>query len=315
MSSLDLLLKQMDDPSTLSWKDETYDLALAGTVTGADRQTFIARLMAAAKQGDARAVLTLGHVSAVEAVPDLLALGKTQQPLAATARRALVLLGRGGDVAKEIANDALRAPSHMMRVAAVLDLPKIGGALAIDTLQVALADEDATVRRFAWDGLVQLFDLAPHIQNSEGKRELTTELELLKVLLSSDIAAFVRMGVDGMRKLVKQLAAGATPSSLGILWAPNPAPEAFDRIRMALFDPDEAFPVDDIARLTGVIRRWAEFMIAVRLQDQDARVPDVMARLQADWTVPALEEVAQYPATPPELRDSLVKAIKTLQAS
>jgi hypothetical protein len=36
MSSLDLLLKQIDDPSGLSWKDETYDLAFARAAVGGE---------------------------------------------------------------------------------------------------------------------------------------------------------------------------------------------------------------------------------------------------------------------------------------
>jgi hypothetical protein len=32
------LLKQIDDPSALSWKEETYDLALAAGLSGGERQ-------------------------------------------------------------------------------------------------------------------------------------------------------------------------------------------------------------------------------------------------------------------------------------
>jgi hypothetical protein len=316
MSSLDLLLKQIDDPSELSWKEETYDLALAAGLDAVERTTFVSRLIDAARAGDARAVLTLGYIDAAETLPALQVLARARDPLAPTARRALVLLGRGAEIVDERANDALHSPLVMTRVAAVMDLPKIGGEIAIHALRQALADQDSTVRALAWDGLVQIFDLGRHIRNPEtGKRELTTHVELLRVLLGSDISAFVKVGADEMCEIVDKLAAGASPASVGIAWSPKPAPDVFDRIRLALFDPEVAFPLDEIATLTGVPRRWAEMMLAMRLEEQDRRVPAAMARLGAEWTVPALEEVARSPSTAPELRNALRESIRTLQAS
>src|SRR6185436_9917275 len=76
MSSLDALLKQIDDPSELSWKDETYDLALASGLDAAERTQLISRLIDAARQDDQRAVLTLGYIGARETVPALLPLAR-----------------------------------------------------------------------------------------------------------------------------------------------------------------------------------------------------------------------------------------------
>jgi hypothetical protein len=84
---------------------------------------------------------------------------------------------------------------------------------------------------------------------------------------------------------------------------------------MALFDPAAAYPVDEIATLTGVTRRWAETILALRLEHQDPRVPEALARLGAAWTVPALEEVAASEATAPELREQLTRSVRALQAS
>jgi hypothetical protein len=314
MSDLDLLLHQMANPSELSWKEETYDLALASGLSGADRSTFIDKLMENARQGDSHAILTLGYMQAVEALPMLQAAAKSKDPWAPTARRALVLLGHGGEVVDEIAHDAVHAPAKMARVAAMMDLPKIGGATAITALQQALADEDSIVRSLAWEGLVEALDLGRHIVNPEGKRDVTTYLELLEVLLSSNLAAFIRMGVDEMRELTDRVRAGATPQSLGIAWIPNPAPEVFTAVRMALFDPDAAYPVDEIAKLTGVTRRWAETILALRLEHQDSRVPEALVRLGAAWTAPALDEAARS-ATSPALRDLLTRSVRALQAS
>jgi hypothetical protein len=92
--SLEQLLHQISDPSELSWKDETYDLALASGLSVTDRATFVAKLIEQAKQGDTRAILTLGNMNAVEALPALQTAAKSQDPWASTARRALAAVAR-----------------------------------------------------------------------------------------------------------------------------------------------------------------------------------------------------------------------------
>lgn len=315
MSSLDLLLKQIDNPDELSWKDETYDLALARDLRGAERTAFISRLIDAARAGDSRAVLTLGHIGAVETLPALLPLAKVKDPLAMTARRAVVLLGHGDEVVDYIAHDAIHAPAKMARVAAVMDLAKVGGDKALDALEQALADSEYEVRELAWQGLVAVFGLDPLLRGPEGKRELMTHVELLSVWLGSKLDAVQNMGIDGLRELVGKLRAGATPGSLGIQFIPNPAPETFTKIRLALFDDEAAFPIDEIKRLSGSPRQWAETIILLRIEHGDSRVPDAMARLGAEWTVPVLQEVAQSPSTAPELREAIRESIRTLRAS
>jgi hypothetical protein len=309
---LDELLRQVAGQSELRWNEETYDLALAGCLAGAERDTFIAALSGNARIGDTRAILTLGHLPAVEALPLLREAAGGADPWAPTARRALVLLGHGAEVIEAIAADAVHANAKMARVAAVLDLPRVGGPVAVAALEQALADDDYAVRTLAWSGLVEALDLDRHLRNADGHRDASTELERLDVLLCSDLAAFVRMGIDGMRDVLRRLRAGATPRSLGIGWTPDPEPAVFGTLRPALFDTDVDFPVAEIDRLTGVNRRWAETMIALRLEEQDPRVPAALARLGAAWTVPALTEVADSPATPPDLRDQCTRSIQVL---
>lgn len=310
---LDTLLHQMANPTKDGWKEETYDLAYAGGLTDAERSEFVARLIDAASDGDQRAILTLGHIHAVEALPTLQALAARHDPLSPDARRALVLLGHGAEIVDYIANDAVHHPWDMIRLAAVMDLPKIGGAIAIAALRQALADKYYPVRGQAWDGLVEVLDLGRHIRSPEGKLELSTEVELLRSLLLSDIAALVQLGVDEMRELTVRLIAGATPESLGLQWTPAQAPKVFEGMRLALIDPEAPFPVDEIARLTGFPRRQAETLLAFGLERQDPRVPDALVRLSATWTIPALEEVAQSPQTSPELRERLTQSIRALR--
>jgi len=315
MSSLDQLLHQIAHQDEIAWNEETYDVGLASTLTGAERTLYVGKLKDNARQGDTRAILTLAHLHATETLPMLRATARSKDPWAQAARRALVILGHGAEVVQEIANDALRGPAKMGRVAAVLDLPRIGGAVAIAALEHALADDEDAVRLLAWDGLVDVLDLKRHLQNPEGKREMSTEVEIVRALLGSDLPGFVKLGVAEMRALTGRLRAGATPQSLGIAWAPNPAPELFQKLRLALFDDSAAFPVDEIATLTGVPRRLAEMMIAMRLENQDARVPEALVQLDAVWTAPALDEVAGMPATPPALAAQLAETARTLRAS
>jgi hypothetical protein len=310
--SLDQLLLAMADPSELSWKDETYDLALAGGLPAAERATLVASLLAQAQHGDTRAILTLGHLNATEALPLLSAAAKSSEPWAATARRALVLLGRGADVIAEIANDATQSPAKMARVAAVMDLPKIGGGMALAALQAALTDEDSDVRVIAWDALVHALGLAKRIQNPEGVRQLTTEIEVMRVLLASEITALVKLGASGMRETARRLAAGATPQQLGIAWRPKQAEAVFDKLREAMEAPGAAYPVKEIATLHGPARQLAETMIVRRLEEGDARVPTALVALDAAWTAPALEEIANSSATPSELRVALAHAAREL---
>ena len=71
MARLDELLQQIADASNLSFKDETYDIIGAQALVGADRATYVAKLVEVAQHGDTRASMTLGHMNAQEAVPML----------------------------------------------------------------------------------------------------------------------------------------------------------------------------------------------------------------------------------------------------
>ena len=314
-AGLDELLRQMANPAEVAWNEETYDLGLARGLSRDDRVTYVARLKESARQGDSHAILTLAHLHATETLPLLRASAHGKDPWAQTARRALVILGKGAEVVNEIARDAVRGPAKMGRVAAVLDLPRIGGAIAIAALEQALADEEDVVRLLAWDGLVELLGLTQLLQNPQGKREMTTHVEIARVLLGSDLAALVKLDVAEMRALTSRLRTGTTPQALGIAWAANPAPELFAKLRLALFDGAAAFPVDELATLTGVPRRLAEMMIAMRLENLDPRVPDALVQLGAVWTAPALDEVAALPATPAALAVQLAESARTLRAS
>ncbi len=313
--SLQRLLDQMSAPSELSWKEETYDLAYARVLEPTDRAIFVAKLFENAKQGDPRAIMTLGNLKVTEAIPVLEADAKGSQPWAATARRALVLLGRGAHVLAEIAHDAVNADGKMERAAAIMDLPKIGGPTAIFALQQALLDEDSDLRLIAWDGLIEALGLTKRLESPEGIKELTTDVEVMSVLLASEIRALVKLGASGMGEVVRRLAAGATPQQLGIVWRPLPGPDVFDKLRKTLLHQELPFPLDEIKPLTGTARQFAEAMIVIRLEVWDPRVPAALIELDAAWTAPALAELAESEDAPEQLREELAGAARQLHTT
>ena len=70
--------------------------------------------------------------------------------------------------------------------------------------------------------------------------------------------------------------------------------------------------LDVRAKLTGPGRQLAETMILRRLEQGDERVPDALIKLDAAWTAPALEELAQSTRISQELREKLVHAAREL---
>ncbi len=315
MSALDQLMQQLADPSGIAWNEETYDIALASTLEGTERGTYVAKLIENAGQGDTHAILTLGHLQATEALAVLRVDAASSAPWAATSRRALVLLGHGDEVIDAIVEDALQGTARMGRVAAVMALPMIGGPKAITALGQALDDADSSVRMIAWNGLVAALDLDALMRSPEGKLEKGTRLELFKDFLASDVAAIVRVGAEGMRATLAMLGAGVSPVTLAITYQPDPAPEVSDAIVQAIVDRDAAYPVEEIAKLQGVARQWAEAGLALRLESGDERVPEALARLGARWTAPALEEVAGWSSISDELRTKLKDAVRALTTS
>ena len=312
--SLEQLLQQMADRTGLSWQSETYDLATARGLSSTDRAEYVAKLLDAARQGDTFAIMTLGHLKVTEAVAMLEAEAQSDQAWAGTARRALVLLGKGTDVVEAIAHDAVNAPDKMARVAAILDLGKLGGPTATFALLQALLDSEPEVRVIAWDAVMDVLGLMKRILNPDGARDLTTEVEVMRVLLGSELPALIKLGAAGIREVARRLAAGATPQQLGIAWRPMTSEETFDNLRGAMYD-DDPYPIDEIKRLRGAERQLAETMIVRRLEAWDERVPDVLVALDAAWTAPALEELAAYDKTPPALRAKLALAARELHTT
>ena len=200
-------------------------------------------------------------------------------------------------------------------VAEATNPPRLSGPAAILALEQALLDAESDVRLNAWDALVDALGLTKRIQSPRGVRELTTEIEVMRVLLESGIKTLVKLGASGMREVARRLAAGATPQQLGIAWRPKQAEDVFNKLREVMDAPDDAYPVEEIATLKGPARQLAETIIVRRLETWDARVPAALVKLDAAWTAPALEELANSSATPSELRVALAQAARELRTT
>lgn len=215
MSALDELHREVAGLSEVHWRSETYDMGVVGSLTEPERDVAVPMLIGRAEQGDVRAVMTLGHMGAQQAVAPLQALALLGVPWANTVRRALVLLGHGLDVVDAIAWDALHHPSTMARAAALLDLKTLGGPVATATFDAALDDRDDAVRTIAWEGLMKALDLERFMAGPSGALEKCSVLELLRDFMLSDVSALVTIGRDELRALLRRLRDGASPESVG----------------------------------------------------------------------------------------------------
>lgn len=214
-----------------------------------------------------------------------------------------------------LAEAPVRTGTKLDRVAEVASLAKAGGPGSIGALEEALLDEEAGVRLAAWDGLVEVLGLAKRLESPRGVRELTTEIEVMRVLLASAIKSLAKIGASSMRNVSRRLAAGATPQQLGIAWRPNRAEDVFEALQEAIGSSDVDFPVEEIAKLKGPSRQLAEAMILRCLEHWDARAIDALVALDAAWTAPVLAELALAAGAPAELRGVLSRGARELETS
>lgn len=312
-SELQALLAELDDPSNLSWRDETYSIDRVSELDTAERSLYVRRLIGLAEHGDEKAMLSLGALKVPEAVDPLLRYSKANGTRASYARRALVWLGHGQAVIDDIAKDALTSPAMSVRAAAVLNLGELGGPVAIDALDKCLDDSDSVVRAMAADGLIKLFHIERFTRDVDGQTDLTTPLERMKLVLSSEIPALASVGANELRTVIHALRQGGMPETVGLQLVKT-MPEALsDRIGPALADETTTLPVEEIAAVSGQQRQWAEAILAFGLERQDARIPPALAQLDARWTLPALDSLAET-SDPGDFRDAVEAARRALSS-
>lgn len=151
--------------------------------------------------------------------------------------------------------------------------------MAITALEQVLTDPEYAVRQKAWDGLVEVFGLLPHMANAKGERDFSSEIDVLRILLDSDRSPFVKLGATAMRALTAGLRGGKSPAARGIMRMHEPEPEVFNALRAALC------------------------------------VPGALAQLGATWLAQALAEIANLRCFPLELRTQLAASAHALGMS
>jgi hypothetical protein len=227
------------------------------------------------------------------ALPALEALAAGRGSASSFARRAVLLLRNDDPAAAAVAQD-LASTSMFERLAAVEALARHGGALARQGLDGALDDTDPTVRRQAAQRLIEVLGLGPLTRAADGDSEPVAPLEQLCWLMSAELPALHQHGAGEIRRIAAALAAGQTPAQLDLVYRPGPDPAFRLDLGDVLGEPGAEIPIDAIRRAGDHEQRFAETVLALRLQAsvRDPRAPAALATLGADWTIPAIAQSA-----------------------
>ena len=291
--SLQEFVASLDDAGP---RDEVYNTYALARLAGADRQAAEDLLIQRAQDGDRRAALTLGVAGVTRALPTLEALAANTLDGSSTARRAVLLLRPDDAAAQAVAGD-LDSPSMYERIAAVEALAKHGGPVARRGLDRALDDTDSGVRRLASERFVEVLGLHAlrHSTSEPDETEPAAPLESLCWLMSSDVPSLHRYGAAELRRVAAAIDAGQTPASLDLVYRPGPDPDWRDDFSAALSDDKAPIPIDKIRSFSEHERRFAEFVLALRLDPsvRDPRSPGALMALGADWARPAIIESAE----------------------
>ena len=311
------LMRLLDHPEELESADlreETYDLARISDLDGNERTAYVAALVDHAEHGDGRAIMTIAEMGATEAVPRLERLAKQATPNGAIARRALMRLGAGTNVAAAVGADASQG-GFAQRFGAVMDLARVGGADALAAVERALADPDSVVRSRAFQSLLSLLGIERFAQDSAGEVELRSPLRRLALLLSSDLPPLQKLGADALRAIASQLVAGKRPAEVGIEYHSETPADFAERFGGAVYDADRPLVLDEVRPLVGHDRAWAETILAVGLERKDPRIPTALADLGAAWTLPAMRAAVVGLAPDDAFRRAVAEAESRLTRS
>lgn len=218
-------------------------------------------------------------------------------------------------VGHDAATVAVARLARASQEAPTAEPPKLEGKAAIEAFEHALLDESSAVRVDAWESLVDALGVSKRILSPRGTRDATTDIEVMRFLLASELPSLAKIGASGMRTISRRLAAGATPQQLGIAWRPNQAQGVLELLSDALDTPGLVLPVEEIATLRGPSRQLAEATILRALERWDERVLDALLALDAAWTAPVLDELASAPQTPDAWREALTRVGRELGTS
>jgi hypothetical protein len=318
--SLSSLLALVNDPGWTNdrenWNRETYPVHAVRALLPAARAEFVEVMRGQLGRGDTLAALTIGEAPMPELKPDLWQLRGAPGTFGLSVRRALVALGQGHQITRELAND-LTNLRGMDRLAAAMALEAMGppaDAHSVSALLSVFDQEDGTLLRFGFDALVSVLDLKAHTRVAgTSEPELRAPLQRYLLLAEQDMPSLRQLARTKLREIFERAWQGESPLALDIVYVPSADPALFWRLGTAMFNESVAVPLAELQMLRGHERTYAEALMAVSLER--CWVPSVpaLAALGARWTVPVLREAMQLPEADAEFVQLAVTALSTLE--
>jgi hypothetical protein len=270
-------------------QQDSYDLALWPEMSPSERTQAEDALIAAATDGDPRALVTIGHLRLERALPVVRTQAQNPHPwVRFAAHRAIRgLVGEVDGLVEDGASD-----SWMIRLGAIRELVQVAGQMAESAIRNALDDADALVRSSALDGLIERHGLIELTCDSAGKSALESPLKTLDTLLASEVAPLWQQAAGEAYRIFSALAGGSSPDELGLRYKQS-APDGFrGSVTDAFFNMTHPFDVGPIAAQDGHDRHWAEAFLALQLkfapEERARRAVSALAQLNARWVMPAL---------------------------
>jgi hypothetical protein len=259
----------------------TYALEIFDGLRGDERKTAEDRLIELARQGDVRAVETLGSGNVTRALAVLERLSAASNDLGSAAARAVLKLMGPDPAATARVAEGVLTPSRVQSAFAAFALRDAEGADAIAGLLDALAHPFSPTRANAILGLVEKLELTPLIEPRQ------SPLWTLMQRAHNHFVSVWQPASVRLREVLEALLAGESPEDLGLVYARSSREADIDEV----WTPNErGFDFDALLRLRGHDLEWAYSYLYLRLQQRDDRVPEAMVVLGLVEGLPALRE-------------------------
>jgi hypothetical protein len=266
------------DQSTL-----TYALGPFQALRGDERITAEDLLIARARQGDLRAVETLGLGGVTRALAVLERLSSASNNLGSAAARAVLALMGPDPAATTRVAEGVRTGSRVHSALAAYELRTAEGADATRGLLEALGHPFVPTRANAILGLKTKMGLEPLIDPKQ------SPLWVLMQDVTTELPSVWKPAARRLREVLEALLGGASPQDLGLIYERASRPEDIDEI----WTPnDVGFDFDALLGLRGHDLVWAKSYLFSRLDLRDDRAPEAMVVLGMVEALPALRKVA-----------------------
>ncbi len=240
-------------------------------------------LIEKARQGDLRAVETLGIGGVTRALAVLERLSSASNDLGSTAARAVLALMGPDPAATARVAEGIKTGSRVHSAFSAYELRNAEGPNAIVGLLDALAHPFPPTRANALLGLQKQLGLEPLIEPKQ------SPLWILMQDVATELTSVWRPAARRLREVLEALMAGISPEELGLVYQRSSRPEDIDEV----WTPnDVGFDFDALLRLRGHDLRWAESYVLSRLDMRDDRAPEALVVLGLVGALPALYEAA-----------------------